>query len=227
MVDELNKVVRLELESYRLLVPTRFKLIVLLSTLTISIASCFFTLIITLQPLAYLNGEVASGVIYLTRYELKTMGVFIKHPPLDSLVFISWFLLLKVLVTLFLGVICIYGLFVKYRVWIGVVPIVSMSSALLVSLLYSLLRVHVVDVVPALVNSVSTHSLHGAIVLDRPKVVYTWVAKLPSNTLLFSTWFNALLILTSASLMVLLYTPRPLVLFKKKGLPRLHRVFKR
>lgn len=216
----MKQLVRLEVESYRLIKLRFFSLFILLVTLTASIATCVFILISMFQPLVHLKGDVLNGVVCLIAYQIDVVGRNVHYPPLDSLKFIASLLLIKDVVILTLSVMSVYGLFVKYRAWISLVPVSSSSSALLISLMFSLLRVYTLDVIPVLTRSVTATNLQGVFIVEQPEVEYTWLSIIPRKPIYFLICFNILLALTVASLMVFLYTPHPPISVKKKDLLR-------
>lgn len=181
----------------------------LLSSL-LAVGSSLVTMYILFQPLVYYDGYQLSGFIAPLRYSLSVAGVPVRYPVLDSLFTISVFMYLFALITLSFGILGVIGVFKEWRTWIAYTVASTGSASLLVSLLYSLLRVYSLNVIPSLPYTITVYSVGGGIIiLNPPKTTYTWVYWLPWRPLYFFIVYTLLIAFTAGSLILLLLNPKP------------------
>jgi hypothetical protein len=117
-----------------------------------------------------------------------------------------------------LSVLGITGVGKKWRSWIAFSPASTASSALLISLLYSLLRYASLDAIPTLPYTIIvTGASIGGITLNPPRTVYTWTYYLAWKPVYFFIAFNTFVAFTAGSLIILLLKPKtPVTLGKPK-----------
>lgn len=181
----------------------------LLSSL-LAVGSSLVTMYILFQPLVYYDGYQLSGFIAPLRYSLSVAGVPVRYPVLDSLFTISVFMYLFALITLSFGILGVIGVFKEWRTWIAYTVASTGSASLLVSLLYSLLRVYSLSAIPSLPYTITVYSVGGGrIILNPPKTTYTWVYWLPWRPLCFFIVYTLLIAFTAGSLILLLLNPKP------------------
>jgi len=179
-------------------------------TCLLSLFISLLTIIILFHPLVIYYGFALSGYVAPLSYNLKVAGLPVRYPFLDSLNVISVFTLVFALVTCVLSILGLIGVRKRWRSRVAYAPASTASSALLVSLLYSLLRYASLSAIPALPYTVMvTGAPTGRMYLDPPRPVYTWVYYLPWRPLYFFLAFNLLVAFTAGSLVILLLNPRP------------------
>jgi hypothetical protein len=179
-------------------------------TCLLSLFTSTLTIIILFHPLVIYYGFALSGYVAPLSYNLKVAGLPVRYPFLDSLNVISVFTLVFAVITCALSVLGLVGVRMKWRSWVAYAPASTASSALLVSLLYSLLRYASLSAIPALPYTVTVAGAPtGRMYLDPPRPVYTWVYYLPWRPLYFFLAFNLLVAFTAGSLVILLLNPRP------------------
>jgi len=187
----------------------------LLSSL-LAVVSSLVTMYILFQPLVYYDGFQLSGFIAPLRYSLSIAGEPARYPVLDSLSVISIFMYLFALITLSFGVLGVIGVFKKWRTWTAFTVASTSSASLLVSLLYSLLRVYSLNVIPSLPYTITVYSVGGGrIILNPPRTTYTWVYWLPWRPLYFFIAYTLLIAFTAGSLVLLVLNPKPPVVKSK------------
>ena len=194
-------------------------------TCLLSLFTSLLTVIILFHPLVIYHGFTLSGYVAPLSYNLKVAGLPVRYPFLDSLNVISVFTLVFALTTCALSVLGLVGVRMKWRSWVSYAPASTASSALLVSLLYSLLRYASLSAIPALPYTVTVAGAPtGRIYIDPPRPVYTWVYYLPWRPLYFFLAFNLLVAFTAGSIIIILLKPKtPATRVKPRKKKILHR----
>jgi len=185
-------------------------------------ASSIFVIYILLQPLVEYRGFTLSGFISSLRYSLYIVNNPARYPVLDSLSVVSTFIYLFALITLSLSVLGVIGVFKEWRSWVAFVPASTGSASLLVSLLYSLLRVYVRDVIPSIPYTITVEAAGGRVYLEPPSTTYTWIYWLAWRPQYFFVAFNLLIALSAGSLVILILKPKPPVTLKNMKKKKLH-----
>jgi hypothetical protein len=112
-------------------------------------------------------------------------------------------------VTGIFGALGVIGVFKEWRSWVAFAPSSTASASLLVSLLYSLLRLASIDVIPSIPYTVTITSTGGGrIYLNPPIATYSWTYYLPWRPIYFLTAFNILIAFTAGSIILLLLKPK-------------------
>jgi hypothetical protein len=178
-------------------------------TCLLSLFISLLTIIILFHPLVIYYGFTLNGYVAPLSYSLTVADRPARYPFLDSLNVISAFTLVFALVTCVLSILGLIGVPKRWRSWITYAPASTASSALLVSLLYSLLRYASLSAIPTLPYTVTvTGVTTGRIYLDPPRTVYTWVYYLPWRPLYFFLTFNLLVAFTAGSIITILLKPK-------------------
>jgi len=186
-------------------------------TCVLGLSVSALTAYVLLHPLVTYEGFTLSGYVAPIRYDLRVAGYPVTYPFLDSLSTISAFTLMFAVAVGSISALGLVGVRRRWRTWVALAPASTASSALLVSLLYSVLRFASLDAIPTLRYTVTATSTTGRLLLDPPKTTYSWTYYLPWRPVYFLTAFNALLILTAVSAAILLMKPRELVRSVKPG----------
>jgi len=181
------------------------------ATCVLGLLTSAITAYALLTPLVTYEGFALSGYVAPIRYELRVAGYGVTYPFLDSLSTISTFTLAFAVAVGSVSVLGLVGVRRRWRTWVALAPASTASSALLVSLLYSVLRFASLDAIPALRYTVTATSTAGRLLLDPPKAAYSWTYYLPWRPVHFLVASNALLILTAVSVAILLTRPREVV----------------
>ena len=189
----------------------------LLATCVLGLLTSAITVYALLTPLVTYEGFALSGYVAPTRYELRVAGYGVTYPFLDSLSTISTFTLAFAVAVGSVSVLGLVGVRRRWRTWVALAPASTASSALLVSLLYSVLRFASLDAIPTLRYTITAAGTAGRLLLDPPKATYSWTYYLPWRPVYFLVASNALLILTAVSVAILLMRPREVVRPVKPG----------
>jgi hypothetical protein len=177
---------------------------------TLALVASIMVIYILLQPLVVYDGFTLSGYVSPLTYELRFVDRVATYPFLDSLNAISVFMLLFALTTSILGVLGVIGVYMEWRTWVAFVPASTASASLLISILYSLLRLASMDAIPTIPYTITVSSAGGGrIYLYPPKANYTWIYYLPWRPVYFFIAFNLLIALTAGSLVNLILKPKP------------------
>jgi len=186
-------------------------------TCVLGLSVAVLTAYVLLQPLVTYEGFTLSGYVAPTRYELRVAGYPATYPFLDSLTTISTLTLAFAVAVGSISVLGLVGVRRRWRTWVALAPASTASAALLLTLLYSVLRYASLDAIPALRYTVVASSTTGRLLLDPPRTTYSWTYYLPWRPLYFLVASNALLILTAVSVALLVAKPRELVRPAKPG----------
>ncbi|MEZ0394783.1 MAG: hypothetical protein ABWK00_07080 [Desulfurococcaceae archaeon] len=149
----------------------RARRILLISTALLVVLSSVLTVALMALPIAVFRGFLLDGYISLLGYDLSVAHARAEVPPLESVAMISRVVLLIVAVALLsLALALVEG----GDGAPGMAPLVSLMASLAqVSLTYSLLRVVIRDVMPALpTNGYAAHSSAGFVTIYPPETRY-------------------------------------------------------
>lgn len=185
----------------------------------VSIVNIFVSIIvlyILTQPLAFYDNFTLSGFISPLRYSIFVGGVSVKYPVLESMSIVSRLVLVFNILTLVLSILTYYSTRVKFRTWIGLLPVASGLNALILSLLYSILRVFVQDILAVIPHTVRLDNYVADFKIPPPEIQYTWTYYLTRYSLVFLILNTILLFFTTSILLYLLINPKPPVLLKTR-----------
>jgi len=190
----------------------------------LALATSLFIIYILFHPLVYYEGFTLSGYVAPLHYDLRVAGHRVHYSFLDSLNVISVFTLIYAFITMSLSVLGITGIGKKWRSWIVFSPASTASSALLISLLYSLLRYASLDAIPTLPHTIIVTGVSiGEVTLNPPRTIYTWTYYLAWKPVYFFIAFNTFVAFTAGSLIILLLKPKtPVTQVKLKKKKELH-----
>ncbi|MEM2197323.1 MAG: hypothetical protein QXE63_04670 [Zestosphaera sp.] len=213
--NELYIKVKREIQDYWFIRPGKLGLAFLAFSATASLSVSVFVIVALFSRLVVYKSEILAGFISLLDYELYLNGQRISYPHLESIVTISKLLLFFTLIVFSTSLLALRGLLIKWRSWVALVPLSTGASALIVALLFSLLRVLVYDVEPSLWYTVRTAT--GGLYLYPPRPIYTWIVRqLAWRPLILFLVYTILLALSAGTLFYVLILPKPLVTKARK-----------
>lgn len=186
--------------------------VVIYLTAALSLAASLLVPLATATPIAIFEGFTASGMVSLLRYELRVGGEEVTLRPLESVSFIAYVLWIgaAALAALSLASIGIVSRKQAEATLLELVPASACIASLNLTILYSLLRVTIDDVLPYIPTKYSVRTAAGSLILHSASSAHGWPYVL-------YTRYRLLLILSAAMLLALAAASLYIILRKEGG----------
>lgn len=205
-----------EVKSYWVIRRRALRAIPLAGSALAFIISCLIVLVL-ISPIAYFNGPIITGAVYFMYYELYVRGSSARYPFLDSAINASRVAFVYAIVVAITGAISAIKLRRGQRAWASFSVVSSLAAALLILLLFSILRLFIYDAIPVIQYTVVIPLTGGVLYPSPPDVSYAWPRALAAYPIFFFLLYFALISFSVITAIILLYKPAPLIRKIKPG----------